>query len=499
MLKKYSDWWLKGIPLPPGWLQFIFYAGLWILAFQHSKSPFLALELYEGTAPEFYFNYGILHTLGIGRISPGILSAIVWIVKISWIAAALGLFSPVSKTVTALGFFFLHGMFYSVTSLNHTWFLPMYALIAMALIQVKDPWTVDYHLEKWRKGKVKPLREDSFFRSSFGLKVLLVLVVAFYFSAGVSKMADSGIKWMDGNTLSYSILLKDRPINLLLGPNIPFCIVISILTILLEFGVILTLFFKRTRLPLLLGISFMHLGINIIMGPWYFGNIWIFMLLIDWREEYGAWKHLLRKIFRRKKSPNPASQPASPVTYRGTKAGVFAGSLLLAALACIITFHFEYWPLTPVDMFSAYFDKDVYAEYPRNWYQEMPGVQQIARDCHAGKSTRHAGKYLGYRAVAYLTKPDGTEYRLTRGVGVTSSKQWYKMIVAPAVIDDLAIKPDNQIQFRPDHPDDPAQALLRKMLPVVKREVPGINQFQKLKLEMRINGPNPVIAEVDIW
>lgn len=166
-----------------GLLRFVFYGGLFLLARDYGLSPFHGITWYEMTSPEMFRSYGLMALLGIPYLAPETLRLVIVATQVAWVLAAIGLFSRASAVATALGVTFLHGMFLGSNALNHNWFLPTYALIALCFTRTTDPWSVDYHLQKWWTGR-PPGPEGSPADTGLARKAVLLLAVGFYFAAG---------------------------------------------------------------------------------------------------------------------------------------------------------------------------------------------------------------------------------------------------------------------------------------------------------------------------
>ena len=81
----------------PGWMRFVFYGGMFLLALSHWKSPLQALELYEGTDPALRQTYGLMEFLGIGPAPVEILRVVVWVTGVAWITTAVGFLTRLSS------------------------------------------------------------------------------------------------------------------------------------------------------------------------------------------------------------------------------------------------------------------------------------------------------------------------------------------------------------------------------------------------------------------
>lgn len=166
---------------------------------------------------------------------------------------------------------------------------------------------------------------------AWGLRLILVLVAFFYLTAGVSKLRYGGIRWMDGETLSFYLsggslsstlqqygtadevppehLWKDgyglqhylygaRPSNLAkeISRNRLLCMLFSVGTIVLEIGFPLVLLGGVAQTILLLSGAAFHASIIFFMGISFMPWLLLELALVDWED-------LLRRIAKKSASP----------------------------------------------------------------------------------------------------------------------------------------------------------------------------------------------------
>jgi hypothetical protein len=495
--RRYLDWWLYDLPPMHGLLRFAVYAGLLLIARDYFVSPVLGVHLYEQTAPELHRTYGLLNLLGISYIAPDALRVVIKVVQVAWVFAAIGLFSRVSAVVTAAGAAFLHGMFLSPNALNHNWFVAIYALIALCFTRTTDGWSVDYHLKKWWTGS-PPTPDGRLADTGLARKAFLVMVVGFYFSAGMSKLAMSGLAWADGHTIAYFAMERTggmRSLAKVLADNLWLCQLLAIGTLTLELGAPAALFSRKARYALMLGWACMHIGIRYAMGPRYWENILCFALLIDW----GA---AARTVRERLGLPVFAGErPAVP--GRRAVIGVSAASLLLPLMLTVATFRVFWWPLTNVYMYCSYFSHahDLRSGRPTADFHEAASAQDIARGYRESRPPIEATEHFSFLAGLRLTAAGKEPLYLESEVpGVAWHKQWILTVVRPVMIEDLAVKPAGRIEFDPDRPDYPAQRLMLEYLPVFRRlaDPELLQDYERLELTYPLSGGPVAIASVPL-
>ncbi len=213
-----TRFWLEDYRPLSGRLRAAIYLGLLYFSFFDLKSPILGIELYKATDPAWYEARGLAGVLGLSWTDPAILQGIIYGVIACWAAAGIGLFFRVTSVLTALGVVFLHAQFLPTSAMNHAWYVTMYTLVALCFSRPVDDFSVDARLLKLVPKK--PL--STLMTSGVCRKVMLVLVVAFYFSGGFSKLTIGGLAWMDGKTLQHALVRKSEvgPLGRWLGQHL---------------------------------------------------------------------------------------------------------------------------------------------------------------------------------------------------------------------------------------------------------------------------------------
>ena len=364
------------------------YFGLLWFSFFDLKSPIRGIELYRATDAGWFEAQGLFDVIGVPWIEPTHLQLVIYAVIAFWIAAGLGLFFRVTSVLTAIGVVFLHGVFLPTNAMNHAWYLTMYTLVALCLSRPTDTYSLDHRLV----GR-KPSRPmGALLTTGFCRKLVLVMAVGFYFSAGMSKLTIGGIEWMDGQTLKFALQRKDE-VSLLgrwVSQHAWLCAVASAASFVLELGAPLALF-RKVRIFFVLGWVLMHIGIRVTLGVFYDANCWVMVFLVDWQG--------LRARLKHAKLPALNLDTNAP---RGVHLAWIALPLWLAAGVA----HIEWWPLTAVDMYSAYHTKKWSGGRPYWHYHKLPQLQQMARECQAGRCSRHTRELMAGKSEFVLCRPN---------------------------------------------------------------------------------------------
>jgi hypothetical protein len=531
---RYVQWWLDDYPPLSGLERLLLLAGLAYFAIYVQNRTFVSsMDAYEQTDPEMFSTRGVLGFLGISYMEPEHVRALVHITCVAYVMATVGLCTDYSTGIAAVGATFLQGFFLDITGGNRCWYLGTGLVIAVACSSCnKDVWSLDYHLKRWwgrnaakrqcsctaqtnsnsNATTVRSIRETGFARKCF-----LVYVVGFYCASGFAKLYASGFKWGDGKTIQHHLRGHDNFFANLLMDYQWLAVMSSVGTLFLEAGAFLVLLFPSTRPFFFINWSVMHIMIKLTMGPTYTQHIWCYIMLVNWSKVHQSasktWRRHCEKLFRRARGKGPVevmnketesldvplALPASTLPLPPLKVGpqqdipksvartaVIVGTLLLVLMTAQVVFQIEFWPLTNVDMYSAYSDSGmILKSFPEKMYREAVGAQTIARS-----SIRLARDEVVMNAELQLRKEnDGDgKPKSIKSFGVHRDKQWKKSIMRLAVIADLSAKPDGRIEWDPNHPDNPASLLLRRVLPSLKRNVKKWEQYDKVVMTYDIEG-----------
>jgi len=138
--------------------------------------------------------------------------AIHLVLSVAAILAAVGLLTRVNLFITGAGLIYLASGSASSGNFDHEVILPMQAAIILSLCPGATSGSIDRLISLWRRGKLKRAtrsrrrllaRWRGPAQPRWGLQLILVLIAAIYFTAGVSKVRYSGGQWYDGQTLAY--------------------------------------------------------------------------------------------------------------------------------------------------------------------------------------------------------------------------------------------------------------------------------------------------------
>lgn len=487
-LRAWRAWWLSDLAPLPGPLRFVFYTALLVLALTAGyRSPLAAPELWAWTDPDLYTPLGLFAWTGVEWVTTERLVALRAVTVAAWICAALGFFRGVTPAVAGLGFLVLHGVSVGMIGVSHRWYLPAYALVAMAFARSTDRWSLDHllgrHWEGYPRQDGPPLA-----RTGFARKLVLLFAVTMLFSGGVAKLLEAGPAWLDGTTLQFAIARSGGPewpwLSELLQRNLGLCRVLAWATLTLELGAPLALLSRRVRHLFLAGACGFHVGIFLVMSPEYWAHMWCYVLLVDW--ERLRWRAPARRA-----APLPA--------VADVRLGLAGGALLCALLGVVTFARIEWWPLSHVPMYAAYRGPEgaFTPEHLRDGHQ----AQALARACRVNTHCSWSKSWLDLRAVSAGGRERDViqAARLARGGsgrGVRTKQFW--RVILDIATEDLAAKPPGAIAFDPTAPELPGNRRLRELIPALRRLIPQADRYRRVELVCHLASGPVVIAAVDL-
>lgn len=130
------------------------------------------------------------------------------------ICAALGLFTRASLACFTLMYLYVGSVNSSWGFFNHTPAVAVQVLIALTLIPGSTSWSADRALLWWwrRRRTSSPTSLRQALRGSdvprYALHIVVGVMLAVYMATGIAKIRMSGVEWLAGDTLEYSLLAK---------------------------------------------------------------------------------------------------------------------------------------------------------------------------------------------------------------------------------------------------------------------------------------------------
>eukprot|EP00467_Chlorarachnion_reptans_P001847 CAMPEP_0114534182 /NCGR_PEP_ID=MMETSP0109-20121206/27701_1 /TAXON_ID=29199 /ORGANISM="Chlorarachnion reptans, Strain CCCM449" /LENGTH=536 /DNA_ID=CAMNT_0001717573 /DNA_START=337 /DNA_END=1947 /DNA_ORIENTATION=+ len=280
-------------------------------------------------------------------------------------------------------------------------------------------------------------------RTGYGRQIVVIVSCFTFFAGGVSKLRESGLKWMDGKTLQYHLnraqVAWAPKFAAWMAERLWVCKLLSIQTIIYETTCYAAIISPKLRLAVFVQAVGLHLGIAMTMKPKFWPQAWCYSLAFELIPGKGV-----------------------PEVLPDTSIGgiiLAAGTWLTLSLMIYIGYTgLEAWPFTSVPMYAQY--KEIgYDRYPknkkeiaqiRNWNSCRCWGMQFSRIIVA---TTIPGEPKEFRSLFFLLVDTGNLPLHTR--------TQYLRAVWEATIDYARSKESNAVQrlldnfaiWLRDHPD----------------------------------------------
>ncbi len=233
------------------------------------------------------------------------LTTLYWVTIVAGISALVGLFTRASLFVFALGTWFFVAHLFSYGDRHHTEALFCIFLMLLAFAPSGKRLSVDAFIRRRRAAIGVSVASGESDMAIWPLKVMHVLLALTYFSAGMSKVLHSGVRWLNGYTLQGhtfgDALERGHPLGIWLAQQHNLAVALSVFTILLEVFFFVSLFTPRLA-PLFFGgaLAF-QAGLYAAAGYDFFQHMVLLTLLLfflypDW------WR---RRLGKRLPAPQP--------------------------------------------------------------------------------------------------------------------------------------------------------------------------------------------------
>lgn len=271
--------------------------------------------------------------------------ALRWLTVAGLTSAALGFLTRPALVFSALTFFVYEGTQLGFTkpadgpySFHITNLVP-FILLIMSIAPGIDRHTLLTTLRKQNEPTLLP---------EWPRKAMLALIAIAYFGAGYCRCVNSFL-WADGHTLQGYLMEKSIAWDIALGWEIAqhwgLCVVISVLTMLLELGYPLVLFFPRFKPLFIFGGIMLHLSILLAMNinfMFFFGyNYFVFL---EW-----PW---LRRVFAGVKDRTAELARKIPAPQLAPNWHKWAFGLIVGVQASCVVGRVEAWPFSDFRVFQ---------------------------------------------------------------------------------------------------------------------------------------------------
>lgn len=238
------------------------------------------------------------------RPTEAVLIVVYWVTFGGGIAAWLGLFTKPTLWIFASGNLFLLGHAYSYGEIHHPQALMLIALVILAMSPAGRELSID---DYWRKARSKALGISDYLsslgeKSVFARWPLLLIQVLFaliYLDAGLSKMEEAGLDWVNGYTLQYyfarDAMRWGSDLGLWLSQHHVPVEIMSWGAVLFELTFFLAVIFPWLAVVYIpAGIS-IHTGIYITMRAPFFTYIALYSVFVPWNYVFEKFAHIVEK------------------------------------------------------------------------------------------------------------------------------------------------------------------------------------------------------------
>ena len=243
--------------------------------------------------PDHWSPVDAIAFLGFAQPDLETMKVLGWCTAVLLVLVGVGLCTRVALLLLLPLIFVEEAMLYSFGKISHGTIPLLYALLFLLLSPCNQRFSLD-GLWQRRGGDIPPPVMSSFAR--WPIDLLYVVLSGFYFSAAVSKLLTSGIRWADGNTLQYYLLYKAEPLGLALAQYPWLCMAGSVAVLCWQLTYPLGMF-RRLRPFYLLGGVFFHLSTGFLMGVWFWPVAILCVLFIPWTRVPTWWPVRKRKEF----------------------------------------------------------------------------------------------------------------------------------------------------------------------------------------------------------
>jgi len=234
--------------------------------------------------------------------TPDAFTLLYWVTAIAGISALVGFYTRTSLLVFALGTWIFVSHLFSYGDRHHTEAVFAIFLMLLVIAPSGESLSVDALIRR-RRGAADPVssRTAQSEMAVWPLKVAHVLLAMTYFSAGMSKMLFSGLRWMNGYTLQGhtlgDALERGHPVGIWLAQQHTLAVALSVFTILLELFFFLSLFLPRLAPLFFLGALGFQVGLYVTAGYDFFQHMVLLTLLLfflypAWWQTWLARRHL---------------------------------------------------------------------------------------------------------------------------------------------------------------------------------------------------------------
>ena len=194
----------------------------------------------------------------------------------------IGLFTRASLFLFSILSLFYQAFLYSYGELHHAEGIYLVVMLLLAFSDSGKSLSLDSYLAS--RGEDARVPDSSV--SVWPLKVGHLLISMAFFSAGFEKLKNSGLTWMNGDTLKFYFISSEYaqtvPLSVWLQDSSFFLVSLSVITIIFELTFFITLRYPKVlRFYAPIGIVF-HLANWFLIGICFFQFMVLYSIFINW-------------------------------------------------------------------------------------------------------------------------------------------------------------------------------------------------------------------------
>lgn len=226
-----------------------------------------------------------LAMLGVGQPDVAAVQRLSWVLRTALVAAGVGVLTRGALLLTFGLMVVQEAMLNSFGKVSHATIPLLYALLFFAVAPAGEVFSLG---AMWRRMRAAgrsavlpppPARTSPYAR--WPLDLLFFELASFYLLAGLTKLRTSGLKWADGWTLQYFLLVKGTPGGLWLATHFSLCVLFSCMVLVLELGAMAGMV-RRLRPYVLAGIVCFHAATTYFMNVSFWPVSVLCILFVPW-------------------------------------------------------------------------------------------------------------------------------------------------------------------------------------------------------------------------
>ena len=213
----------------------------------------------------------------IPLVSAEVMGVIQLMWKISLALSCVGLFTRASNIISFLWSPYLLGIPHSFGKTHHYDAILVFIFLVMALARCGDAWSIDNLIQTVGQ-RDQEFREHVIASGEYRwpIRMVWLLMSLVFFTAGVSKLRHSGIAWVTSETMAillvqhqYHITDNDPLTKFGLYLTQPAFLphLLAAMSLTLEVGYPLALFWRTARWYFVPATALMQIGIRVLLGP----------------------------------------------------------------------------------------------------------------------------------------------------------------------------------------------------------------------------------------